>query len=301
MAAYNAARFIGAALRSVQEQSLRDWEAIVVDDRSADDTCEIVAGVAAADPRVRLVRQQVNNGPADARNQALALASGEWFAVLDSDDAFAPDRLERLVAAAEARGADIIADNPVVFADDGSSPERLHLADEPRGRWIDLPDYLDQTQMFGGGLEYGYLKPMIRLDRLREEGLAYDPALRIGEDDDLVVRMLLAGLSYRLEPLPTYRYRRHASSTSFRLSPANAKALVTASTALAAVHARHPCGRLLKQRRRAFERALAFVSFIAALKQRRPGAALGIILRRPKLIPLLQMPLGAAMARWRRD
>jgi len=96
--AYNAARFVAETIASAQAQTMPDWEMIVVDDRSTDDTAAIVERIAAADPRVRLVRQPANAGPAEARNAALDHARARFVAFLDSDDLWLPEKLERQLA-----------------------------------------------------------------------------------------------------------------------------------------------------------------------------------------------------------
>ena len=89
--AYNAARTVGATIESVLNQTLPAHEIIVVDDGSADDTPAVAARFGAP---VRLIRQ-ANSGPAAARNHAARLASCEWLALLDSDDRWLPNKLER--------------------------------------------------------------------------------------------------------------------------------------------------------------------------------------------------------------
>lgn len=96
--AYNAAAFIEETIASVQSQSFQDWEMWVVDDCSKDDTAARVAAVAARDPRVRLIRQPRNGGPALARDAAVQAARGRYVAFLDSDDCWLPLKLERQLA-----------------------------------------------------------------------------------------------------------------------------------------------------------------------------------------------------------
>lgn len=104
-AAYNAEAFIAETIASVQAQSLADWEMVVADDASSDRTAEIVAAIAAADPRVRLIRLEENGGVARARNAALAAARGRFIAFLDSDDLWLPQKLERQIAFMRGRDA----------------------------------------------------------------------------------------------------------------------------------------------------------------------------------------------------
>jgi glycosyltransferase involved in cell wall biosynthesis len=93
--AFNAATHIAESLGSVVAQTFGDWEAIVADDFSTDATAEIAAGFG---PRVKVVRSSENRGPAAARNLALDKANGELVALLDADDYWLPEYLERQVA-----------------------------------------------------------------------------------------------------------------------------------------------------------------------------------------------------------
>lgn len=92
--AWNAAHCLGACLESVRAQTLRDWEAIVVDDGSTDDTHAVA--MATGDARVRVV-QQPNAGQGAARNHGLKLARGRFVAFLDADDEWRPAFLEKTV------------------------------------------------------------------------------------------------------------------------------------------------------------------------------------------------------------
>jgi len=91
---YNAARFICAAIESVQAQTYQSWEIIVADDCSTDETCAIVEEMAMRDERIRLMQLPRNKGPAAARNVAIEAARGRYIAFLDSDDLWLPGKLE---------------------------------------------------------------------------------------------------------------------------------------------------------------------------------------------------------------
>lgn len=96
--AYNAASYVGATIASVQAQEFRDWEMLVVDDCSKDNTIDVVRALAEHDPRVRLLPQAKNGGPAAARQRAVDEARGRYIAFLDSDDVWLPGKLERQLA-----------------------------------------------------------------------------------------------------------------------------------------------------------------------------------------------------------
>jgi glycosyltransferase involved in cell wall biosynthesis len=100
---YNRAKTIVPAIESVFAQGYRDWELIVVDDGSEDDTAKVVESYG---DRIRFVRQE-NAGPAAARNRGVELARGEWLAFLDSDDTWRPEKLARHLEFTEALGVSV--------------------------------------------------------------------------------------------------------------------------------------------------------------------------------------------------
>lgn len=97
MAAYNRAHTLPRAIDSVLAQDHADWEIIVVDDGSRDDTVDVVARY--ADARVKLVRHAENRGVTAAKNTGFDHATGEWIATLDSDDELAPGALSTFLRA----------------------------------------------------------------------------------------------------------------------------------------------------------------------------------------------------------
>ena len=119
MPAWNAARYLAEAVASVRAQTFADWELLIVDDASTDDTAALCRRLAAGDARIRVVRNETNLGAAAARNRALALARGTWIAFLDSDDRWQPEKLARQLALAEKTGAALVYTAYAMFTDDG--------------------------------------------------------------------------------------------------------------------------------------------------------------------------------------
>ncbi len=118
MSMRNGAATAGAAVRSVVMQSLRDWELIVIDNGSSDDSGAIVAGF--GDQRIRLVREAHTSFLAVRLNQAVALARGEFIARMDADDICFPERLAQQVARLrEEPQLDLLCCGAVVFRSDG--------------------------------------------------------------------------------------------------------------------------------------------------------------------------------------
>lgn len=108
MPAYNAERFVEEAIRSVMAQTVTDWELLVLDDGSKDATAQIAQSLAAEDSRIRILPNEANMGVAKTRNRGFDLCRGQYVALLDSDDVWLPEKLEKQLALAEQTGADII-------------------------------------------------------------------------------------------------------------------------------------------------------------------------------------------------
>lgn len=93
---YNASRFISQTIDSVLSQTFTDWEMIIVDDGSKDDSSDIVEKYVKKDSRIRLI-QQPNGGSANARNHGIREATGRYIALLDADDLWLPQFLEKQI------------------------------------------------------------------------------------------------------------------------------------------------------------------------------------------------------------
>jgi glycosyltransferase involved in cell wall biosynthesis len=117
--AYRAERFVAATIESVLAQTTDDWEVVVVDDASPDDTFQIAARYA-SDHRVRVARNDTNLGPAGNWNRAVARSTGRYVKVLCSDDLLYPDCLARQAAALDANaGAGMVAGRRDIIDADG--------------------------------------------------------------------------------------------------------------------------------------------------------------------------------------
>ena len=103
MPSYNTASFIAESIQSVLAQSYKDWELIIVDDCSPDNTDEIVKPYL-SDERIKYLKNEKNSGAAVSRNRALREAKGKWIAFLDSDDLWMPDKLKKQVGFMEKNG-----------------------------------------------------------------------------------------------------------------------------------------------------------------------------------------------------
>lgn len=108
MPAYNEARHIGQSIDSVLRQTYTDWELLVLDDGSSDETPEIVRAYAEKDSRIHFCPNRENMGVARTRNRGVDLAKGQWIALLDSDDTWHETKLEKQLELAEKTGAGLL-------------------------------------------------------------------------------------------------------------------------------------------------------------------------------------------------
>lgn len=205
IAAYNVEAFISRAIASVRAQTCRDLEIIVVDDASTDGTRGIVESIAREDKRIRLIPREQNGGPAKARNAALDAANGDWVAPLDADDAWRPERLERLLAVAAATSSHFVADNQILF--DDSLQREVGTALALPGAQVQLTMRgLFTGEYEGRALNLGMLKPLLRLDFINSRGLRYRPDLRYFEDYHFYAELIINGAAAVVISDPLYIY-----------------------------------------------------------------------------------------------
>jgi len=198
---WNATRFVGDAIRSIQAQDLAAWEMILVDDGSTDDSAERIRALSERDPRVRLLRG-AHGGVSKARNLALEAAGGEYVANLDADDLARPGRLRAQVDFLRAHPECVAVGTHLRFVDASGWPIR------PSRHPTDHAGILAELHQ-GRGLALCHSSAMFRREAL-ERVDPYDEALRRGEDLDLYLRLASLG-ELRNLPEILLDVRRHFS------------------------------------------------------------------------------------------
>ena len=121
---YNSALYIKNTITSVQAQTLRDWEMIIVDDGSIDNSADIIRDIAINDSRIKLIQKE-NGGSASARNVGLKQAKGDYIQFLDADDTIAYDKLERQVDLMDQKGLDVTYTDYKLTQSDGMTHSQL--------------------------------------------------------------------------------------------------------------------------------------------------------------------------------
>lgn len=208
--AYNVAKYIGKCICSVLEQTYQDFEILVVDDHSTDGTVENIQQF--ADKRIRLFQNDCNMGPSYTRNRAIAQAQGKWLALLDADDWWASERLERLLLVAERERADMVADDLLVVTTEDNQPFKSTLC--MHGLKIQQPIYVSLVAFVDWDL--GITQPLIRRTFQVTAQIWLNETLRCGVDFDFLFRCLSKGARFVLVPEAYYFYRFHPGSITSR-------------------------------------------------------------------------------------
>jgi glycosyltransferase involved in cell wall biosynthesis len=222
MPAFNSGRYIAASIESVRAQSFGDWELIVVDDGSTDDTGSIADGYAAEDARIRVIHQS-NGGIAAARNRGLGEMDpvSAYVGFLDSDDVWERRTLEtllRLLAgnlnAIGAHGIQRYIDaegKPTVVNGASTAPQRRRYIDGWRLRKANPADPTTfETLAYGNCIPTCSL--LIRRTALEREG-TFDPLVVVGEDWDMWLRLTLHGDFVFINQV-MYAYRLHDANST---------------------------------------------------------------------------------------
>ena len=208
LSVYNVAEYVRASLDCLLAQTFNDFELLCIDDASTDNTWDILVIYAAKDSRIRLFRQEKNQGLSVSRNLAIKEAKGEYLLMLDGDDLFAYDMVEKAYAKAKETNADMVLWDYSVFYDEkelekrSREPSSLHqvnvqdkvaLLHRPAFMWVRL----------------------IRLTAIRNLGIQFTPGLT---KQDIPIHWKLVTSLDRISLLPerlSY-YRQQPESTSNR-------------------------------------------------------------------------------------
>lgn len=209
MPAFNAAQHIRQSIQSVLAQTFDDWDLIVVDDGSTDETA-IVAG-SFSDPRIHCVGRE-NGGQAAARNTGIVSTHGEFVAFLDADDLWLPEKLDRQLEIARRTSADVVYCDGYVFFDGGDEERSDFFAVVPG-----LKDGSTMTPLLYQYNRVATLSAMVKRQVIESIGLFDESRLfQNCEDYELWLRLARAGHTFYGMPEKLMRYRRHQSSTTHR-------------------------------------------------------------------------------------
>lgn len=206
MPAFNAARFIRESIESVLALDTDDWELIVVDDGSHDETAATVESF--KDPRIKLIRQ-ANAGQSAAQNRGIHAAQAEFLGFLDADDRYHPSALSRLHTALATQPEAVLAYGSATYIDEWGRPlkpdGRSMFSTRPAG--CALEGILARNFIVNGGAV------LIRRSAALEAG-CFNPAIVMAQDWELWCRLALQGDFVFAGEQPVLEYRLHSSSVA---------------------------------------------------------------------------------------
>lgn len=199
MPSWNTGKFIGESIQSVLNQTYKNWELIIVDDCSTDNTDEIVASF--NDERIRYFRNDKNSGAALTRNRALREARGEWIAFLDSDDLWMPKKLEKQIAFMKEKG----------YTFSFTEYEKIDEESKPLHIYVSGPEKVDKRKMYN----YDYIGQLTMMYSAKVFGLIQIKDIK--KNNDYAIRLQLfkkkGACCYLLkENLAKYRIRKKSIS-----------------------------------------------------------------------------------------
>jgi GT2 family glycosyltransferase len=264
MPAYDVAPYIGEAIGSVVAQTFTDWELIVVDDGSRDETRMIAERYADQHPRRIRVFSHANRGASASRNVGFRHATGELFALLDSDDAWHPEFLAAQLRVLRARpDVAIVTGNALARA--GSHPGRpVRPYPDPRPEPTLREILADERAIF--------IMSVYRRAVYDTIG-GFDEELCTNEDYEYWIRAALAGFAFARTPLPLGEYRRRQNS----LSADDVRMLRGILTVLRKVEPHVPAGAperaIIARQIARFEREATAAEARQALESRQPERA----------------------------
>jgi glycosyltransferase involved in cell wall biosynthesis len=199
----NGEKYVRDAIDSVYAQTVQDFEIVFFDNASTDNSARIAKGY---DERLRYMRAKATVSLGEARNQAIAAATGEFLAILDCDDLWLPEKLERQLPLFSDRAVALVFSDVLLFNDHGYAMPKYGNVMPPHGnvfeRMVVFDNFLCMSTV------------VIRADCIKEHGHWFDPSLSGVEDTDLFVR-LCRHWQVAYTPHVLGKYRMHQDSVSY--------------------------------------------------------------------------------------
>ena len=174
MPSWNTARFIGESIQCVLHQTYQNWELLIVDDCSSDNTDDVVKPFL-TDPRIRYAKNKENKGAALTRNKALRAAKGEWIAFLDSDDLWMPEKLEKQIQFMKKSG----------YVLSYHEYEKIDEEDNPLNVYVSGPDVVNKRKMYN----YDYIGQLTMMYSAKHFGLVQIKDIK--KNNDYAIRLQL--------------------------------------------------------------------------------------------------------------
>lgn len=206
MATYNRADLLSRAIKSILNQTYKDFEFIIVDDGSTDHTEKILTGYAKQDSRIKIIKNEKNEGLVASRNKSLELARGKYIAIMDSDDQAFPNRLEKSLK--------VLKENPDVQAVSGATYDIEKKLDPDV--FLKWDDYHKINNDFSISMMFKNTFPnpaaMFRSEFIKKHNIKYDTEYEAAEDYDFWKQFIMNGGKIITIYEPLTLIRRHSTN-----------------------------------------------------------------------------------------
>jgi glycosyltransferase involved in cell wall biosynthesis len=201
MPVYNASKYLSEAIQSILNQTFEDFELIILNDNSTDDSLDIIKKIQLLDPRIVLINKEKNYGPAILRNEGFNISRGEYIALMDADDISLPTRFEKQI--------ELLKNNP-----------QIDLC----GTWYTkfgehIKDEMIKHYEFDNDLKVYFLRgcyianPTVLMRKKIITDYRYDSTYFPMDDYELLTRLIAKFTFYNIQE-SLLRYRWHATNIS---------------------------------------------------------------------------------------
>lgn len=209
MPAYNAEKYISESINSVVSQSFKNWELIIIDDGSVDQTAAIVKNFCQKDERIIYYHQR-NKKQGLARNAGIERSRGALIAFLDADDIWLPEKLETMVGELKKSGHDLLFSDTFILEESagvnsGQLPKTYSVPEKQYSGYDGLKEFLEYNKI-------PTLTVVLKKEPLVQVGMFNDRSM--AEDYEVWLKLLLNGNTFRSVAKPLCIYRVHPDSYS---------------------------------------------------------------------------------------
>lgn len=209
IANYNNGRFFKDCYNSILEQTYHDWEVIIVDDASTDDSVEIIEGIIKGDKKFHLFKNEINKGCGFTKRKCVEEARGKFCGFLDPDDALLPEALEEMVNAFDKNPSAVLIHSNLFLCSETLERKALHPSAGPVQDIGDL--YFNYAPPYNNAGPVIAFTSFLKSAYLATEGI--DPYMLRAIDQDLYLKLWEVGQFFYLDK-PLYLYRIHEGGIS---------------------------------------------------------------------------------------